>query len=713
MFDKVTALIQENKDEYYRSLKYDYEELSLVNQDKPLEEYNLRNLAVDNITKTVALTLSPDPETNQWLLTTSKLDPDRTLDVLKATEAEAIEGINDKKYITPNTLKATTDNRLDNYTKETIITNTIFQYKTETIYSIGQPCYALANNEPIFYYSIKDNNINNNPTEDTEGNYWKQLKFGGDGGNLPTGSIITSTIPITDANLHLADGAKIAYDGVYKEFYDYMQLKLKDKANVNIVGTLTNQNNILSGFSTTSYATLPEIFNPENNTWEIVLKITTGALNDKEIFFGYDNAINFQGIVIGFYNDKKIGMWISSAGKTWDIFNREDYSGTFVFSPNTTYYIKAEYTGSQYILSYSLDGNQWNAEITVNNSTPAFINTNYNNIIGCNFFDNSVSPTLFFRGSIDLNKSYIKINNKYWWKGIIKDISDSNIFCTEEQYNNSITATGNCGKYVLMENEYIRLPTINGWIENITDINNNGVSNEAGLPNITGTFQGTRSGASADYAAPSGAFRRITPGLDTYNTGGGDCYNTEFNASYSNSIYGKSTTVQPKGVKYLIYIVLGTVIKTDIEIDINQIANDINIVAGEASKNSSDILTVNNNINSINTKLNTATTNITALQKSYVVETYNNNGSWYRKYSDGWCEQGAKLPNTGGADIMFNLLVPFKDTNYFIVKNCGSPHTDTPAYRSVSCYNLTTTTAMHTSNTTQVYARYYACGYYK
>ncbi len=107
--------------------------------------------------------------------------------------------------------------------------------------------------------------------------------------------------------------------------------------------------------------------------------------------------------------------------------------------------------------------------------------------------------------------------------------------------------------------------------------------------------------------------------------------------------------------------------------------------------------------------------NVSVNGNSFVnIETYTDeNGNWYRRYSDGWIEQGGKLPNTSGANILFNFLIPFKDTNYFIVKNCGSNSGDNPAYRSVSCYNKTTTTVMHTSNTSQVYAAWFACGYYK
>ena len=51
--------------------------------------------------------------------------------------------------------------------------------------------------------------------------------------------------------------------------------------------------------------------------------------------------------------------------------------------------------------------------------------------------------------------------------------------------------------------------------------------------------------------------------------------------------------------------------------------------------------------------------------KSYITESVvNSDGSWYRKYSDGWVEQGGynNIPN-------LNLLKPYKNTNYTVIFN--------------------------------------------
>ena len=54
---------------------------------------------------------------------------------------------------------------------------------------------------------------------------------------------------------------------------------------------------------------------------------------------------------------------------------------------------------------------------------------------------------------------------------------------------------------------------------------------------------------------------------------------------------------------------------------------------------------------------------------SYVVETYQNGESWYRVYSDGWCEQGGSL--ISNTNVLVELLKPYKDTNFTVVAGGG------------------------------------------
>lgn len=127
--------------------------------------------------------------------------------------------------------------------------------------------------------------------------------------------------------------------------------------------------------------------------------------------------------------------------------------------------------------------------------------------------------------------------------------SYSQFFCTEEEFSASVTEYGSCGKYVVTDT-YVRLPKVSDILKGITDISLLGGLNEAGLPNITGSF------TASDYGfSYSGAFYKIGDGSgEPDRTGCGATVG--FKASRSNAIYGNSDTVQPQSVNALLYIVV-------------------------------------------------------------------------------------------------------------------------------------------------------------
>lgn len=65
------------------------------------------------------------------------------------------------------------------------------------------------------YYSLQDNNINHNPA--LQDGYWTPLLTS----NRSIGEIIPSITPLTEAGLHLLDGALIS-NGMYSDFITYM-----------------------------------------------------------------------------------------------------------------------------------------------------------------------------------------------------------------------------------------------------------------------------------------------------------------------------------------------------------------------------------------------------------------------------------------------------------------------------------------------------------
>lgn len=90
---------------------------------------------------------------------------------------------------------------------------------------------------------------------------------------------------------------------------------------------------------------------------------------------------------------------------------------------------------------------------------------------------------------------------------------------------------------------------------------------------------------------------------------------------------------------------------SNIEVDINQIATDLN---GKADKDLSNTSPVS----SFSTLLDNADIRT-------VVETYHSGTEWYRIWSDGWCEQGGELSNSGTNTQQITFLKSFIDTNYY------------------------------------------------
>lgn len=160
--------------------------------------------------------------------------------------------------------------------------------------------------------------------------------------------------------------------------------------------------------------------------------------------------------------------------------------------------------------------------------------------------------------------------------GLVTQYPD--LFETEANWQQSVTTYGVCGKFVYNQaNNTVRLPKITGFTEGDIDPTVLGDLVEAGLPNITGYVEKMLSNTASTGSA-SGAFTKTrTYSGENYSGSGNGSENTlDFRASRSSSIYGNASTVQPQAIKVLYYIVLATSTKTDIQVDIDEIATDLN-----------------------------------------------------------------------------------------------------------------------------------------
>jgi hypothetical protein len=241
--------------------------------------------------------------------------------------------------------------------------------------------------------------------------------------------------------------------------------------------------------------------------------------------------------------------------------------------------------------------------------------------------------------------------------GLVSNYPD--LFITETAWQQSITTYGVCGKFVYnSKNNTVRLPKITGFVEGTTDVTALGDLVEAGLPNITGNLINNRIGdVSLSQITPStayntgqnhGALRNtyVTDATQSISTGSNTNYKMvsgiEMDASLSNSIYGNSTTVQPQSIKILYYIVIANSVKTNIEVDIDEIATDLN---GKADVDLS-------NINASGTSL---ASSWSMPSSRYIDLTLGASGSTYTAPANGWFEFGS------GASGVIQLVNTTKD----------------------------------------------------
>ena len=187
-------------------------------------------------------------------------------------------------------------------------------------------------------------------------------------------------------------------------FHELMMRKKEEIMYATIKGSLTENDGVFSGFSTSNYLKTQQVFSPQDKSWEMVFRFTINSVSgDKSIVsLAGNNAFSL------FQNNSAIQVFISSNGTSWNIVN----SIIFYATANTTYTVKIKFTGNEYII-YSLENNEWVVKETVSSSAQ---------IYGGLPFAFGVARTYAnpFSGSIDLNNSYIKLGStKYNLQAVV------------------------------------------------------------------------------------------------------------------------------------------------------------------------------------------------------------------------------------------------------------------------------------------------------
>lgn len=104
-------------------------------------------------------------------------------------------------------------------------------------------------------------------------------------------------------------------------------------------------------------------------------------------------------------------------------------------------------------------------------------------------------------------------------------------------------------------------------------------------------------------------------------------------------------------------------------------------------------------------------TNINALSRGYLVQSYVNGTSGYRVYSDGWCEQWGRITVGLDSSVIVTFLKPFMNASYYANWISCNGYTLNGA-GTRACDNLTTTSMrIYNGQDCAMLANWYACGY--
>lgn len=182
----------------------------------------------------------------------------------------------------------------------------------------------------------------------------------------------------------------------------------------NVVGSPTIIDNVASGFSSSNYVTIDTPKFSEADTWEIFTKITTRSdVTTGQYLYqisktSYDNGR--YGIVVTSGATQTIPS-LSFNGSAWasDSDFTSVVNNNYTLEANTTYYTKLSFDGNCYRLEISKNNIDWDVAFEGYTTTKVCSGLTYTRL---GSYNNNSS---YFRGSIDLNESYIKLDNKIVW----------------------------------------------------------------------------------------------------------------------------------------------------------------------------------------------------------------------------------------------------------------------------------------------------------
>lgn len=468
------------------------------------------------------------------------------------------------------------------------------------------------------------------------------------------GEIVASTIPLTDAGLHLLDGTVIQGSGIYSAFVDYMAELYGDVGEgyyIEWTQPVLSANGTVGGDSFAVLASSEEQYSSE----------------PYRAFEAFDNNSSTY--------------WRSAGGTKWlEFYNPQPLKVTNLQYANYyNYPTEGNVQGSN-------NGVDWTTLTTwTNNSLSTFNIDLSSNTNAYTYYRVNITNT---SDGADSTIHCVQLNITA--QQYVAPEGVPNYFCTEAEWQQSVTDYGVCGKFVYdSANNTVRLPLYNSKI-----YTGGGEVPVIGNGKALGITNGTKSGGlgvcSYDWSNPQVQQNAYNP-VGTSSTLSSFTVNQAIGvvSEGANSGIIADLSEITTSLDGYYYIVVATSTKTDIQVDIDEIATDLNEKVDKSQLVDADV----------------------------VVERYQSGTSWYRLYNSGWCEQGGRIANSTDGGTSITLLKPYRDTLYtittsgYITTNTGSTSNNGAAKAAATCSNITTTGFVLYKQSTQPQADWRTCGY--
>lgn len=475
----------------------------------------------------------------------------------------------------------------------------IAEWDSGTTYYIGN---WVSYNSSI-YVAKSDGFSNQLPTNTT---YWN--KFTG-GSSRNYGEYVTSSLPLTDNTLHLANGALLSQTD-YPEFYSYianLYNSLPSPGFQPAIQKLTGSNWSKIAYGNGLFVAVKSggsAVSLDGSTWtEYTVSDLSNAMD-----------ITFDGTNFVVATNHKI--LTSSDGENWTIAVNSGLGTIDCIEYGNSLYVVLNYSTGYVQYASSLTGT-WNSGGTISfnmvkgltfgdgkfvalgkagkiaystdaiNWTTFTIDTNtgwmdiiYNEV---NFMAISSSGYIVKSNGSDVQSwntptPIANLGNNDWTGlaygnlktialGVtgyisIEEMPYTNVFVSEADWQSEYTTYGECGKYVYNSGaNTVRIPAVNSYFTNTANTQKVGDLTPASIPNIKGTVNHLIMQTEATFNW-QGAFYDAGIGGDSYKPSSttkvaDNKDNIGLDASRSSSVYSDSaTTVNTQSIKQLVYIVV-------------------------------------------------------------------------------------------------------------------------------------------------------------